>query len=125
MTKLESQIIDLEKALSRLEEALILEASLINQDATIQRFEFSYELAWKIMQEKAHEAGQEVFGPKESIRVAVQLGLIENVELWFSFQKARNYSSHVYDQVMANYVYNTAKNFLPEAKIFLSKLKSS
>ncbi|MGB9706468.1 MAG: nucleotidyltransferase substrate binding protein [Microgenomates group bacterium] len=49
MTKLESQYQDLQKAYLRLKEAVALPPTIINRDATIQRFEFTFELCWKLM----------------------------------------------------------------------------
>ena len=45
MTKLENLIKDLTKANERLKEAIGLEPTRIHKDATIQRFEFTFELA--------------------------------------------------------------------------------
>jgi len=57
-----------------------------------------------------------VFSPRDAIRTAAQLGLINDVELWFDFLDVRNNSSHIYNQEMADAVYRGAKRFLPEAK---------
>jgi len=40
----------------------------INQDATIQRFEFTFELAWKLMKTILEEEGIKVVSPKNVIR---------------------------------------------------------
>lgn len=65
----------------------------------------------------------EVNSPRESIRIAAQSGLIENVETWLDFLDARNQASHVYDQMTADSVYETIKEFLPEAEKLVQKLK--
>lgn len=121
--KLEAQISQLEKAAERLEEALRLPPTQIHKDATIQRFEFTFELTWKVMQSSAREKGLEIVSPKDSLRTAAQLGLIENVEVWFDFLDARNLSSHVYNEEIADAVYLQIKKFLPEVKKLLSRLK--
>lgn len=119
-----AQISQLTKALTRLKETLTLPPTQINKDATIQRFEFTFELCWKLMQGLARAKGLEIFTPRDSIRVAGQIALIENVETWFDFLEARNLSSHVYDEEMANEVYQEIKKFLPEAEKFLEKVKT-
>lgn len=124
--KLKSQISQLTKALGRLKEALAFPQTAMNKDATIQRFEFTFELCWKLMQGIAQEKGLvEILTPRDSIRTAAQLKLIDNVGLWFDFLKDRNLSSHLYDEVIAANVYEDLKKFLPEAEEFLIKIKKS
>lgn len=123
--KLKAQLFQLEQAISRLSETLSLQPTQIHQDATIQRFEFTFELAWKIMRSFAYEKGIEVVSPKDSIRTAGQLGLIEDIESWFDFLDARNNSSHIYNEKMATEVYEQTKKFLPEVEKLRQKIKSS
>lgn len=113
MTKLQSQLEDLKKALSRLKEASVLPADqTINQDATIQRFEFTFELSWKIMQGIVNENIKDVYGPKQVIREAAKLGLISDPEKWFLFLRQRNMSIHTYREEIAKEVYVSAKEFI-------------
>ena len=121
--KLDAQISQLKKALSRLSEALALEATPINQDATIQRFEFSFELTWKVISTFAYEKGVKTVSPRDSIRTAAQLELIQDVNEWFDFLDARNKSSHVYNEKIANQVYQETKKFLPEAEKLLQRIE--
>lgn len=123
--KLVSQISQLTKALTRFKEALTLPPTQINKDATIQRFEFTFELSWKVMQGLARKRGVEVFTPRDSIRVAAQLKLIEEVESWFDFLEARNLSSHIYDEQMANEVYLQIKKFPSKVEKFLKKAQTA
>lgn len=123
--KLEIQIQQLDKALSRLEETLSMEPTQVNKDATIQRFEFTFELSWKLMKSFAFNKGLETVSPKDSLRTAAQLGLIEDVEMWFDFLDARNNSSHVYNENMASEVYEEIKKFLPAVKKLMVKIKAS
>lgn len=122
--KLTSQFKQLEKASNRLAETLALRPTQVHQDATIQRFEFTFELAWKAIQSFAFQKGIQVVSPKDTIRIAAQLGLIEDVEMWFDFLDARNMSSHIYNEKMAKLVYQQAKKFLPEVEKLIEKLKS-
>lgn len=61
-----------EKVLRQLEKALQEPLSEYVRDATIQRFEFTYELAWKTL--KAYFASQDitVLSPKETLQTAYQ-----------------------------------------------------
>lgn len=122
MTKLESQYENLTKALARLKEASILPSdNLINQDATIQRFEFTFELCWKIMQTIVNENKKNVYGPKNVIREAAQLELINDPIIWFDFLKKRNLTVHTYEEKVAQEVYQSAKKFVPYVEELLKK----
>ena len=109
------------KAISSLEEALSLPKTDIVRDATIQRFEFCVELAWKTSKKIM---GTQTSAPKQVLREMAQNGFIENVDLWFDFLENRNLSSHAYDQVLAEKVFTSAQKFLPEGKKLEAKLKS-
>lgn len=122
MTKLESQYEDLAKALARLKEASLLPSdNPINQDATIQRFEFTFELCWKIMQTIVNENKKNVYGPKNVIRVAAQLELISDPKMWFEFLKKRNLTVHTYEEKIAQEVYQSAKKFIPYVEKLLKR----
>ncbi len=124
--KFQLQLEQLSKAISTLSEALEMEPTQINKDGTIQRFEYTFELCWKMMQSASKSSGiLDVNSPRESIRVAAQSGLVEDVEIWFDFLDARNQASHVYDQATADSVYEMAEKFLPEAEKLVQKLKES
>ena len=51
MEKLKRKLEDAKRALSTLEEVLGLEYSKIVRDATIQRFEYTFEATWKLLKE--------------------------------------------------------------------------
>lgn len=72
--KLNSQINQLEDAIDRLSETLRMKPTRVNKDATIQRFEFTFELSWKAMKSLAFIQGIELVSPRESIRTAAQIG---------------------------------------------------
>lgn len=124
MTKLESQIKDLEKALNRLKEALNLPGNIaINQDASIQRFEFTFELCWKVLQTIVNQNIQNIYGPKNVFREAAKIGLIENPVKWFGFLENRNLTVHTYVEKIARKVYKTAKEFIPVVEELLLKVR--
>lgn len=114
---------DLEKALSRLKEAVNLPSTVLNQDATIQRFEFTYELSWKLMKALAQLEGLAVTSPKNAMRQAAVLGLIDDPLPWFDFLTARNYTVHTYKEDTARYVYQKAKDFVKYVENLLTTVK--
>lgn len=113
---------DLERALEKLERAYrrlleILEYSPEEYDfvidATIQRFEFTFELAWKTVQRFARFMGAgDCAGGRSCIKLAYKLGWITDAERWLELLEARNLTSHTYDDGTAKAVYTTiAKDY--------------
>ncbi len=101
------------------EEIIELKKKII-RDAVIQRFEFSFELAWKV---SLKIKGVQSSAPKDTIREMARWGLIEDVNHWFEFLDARNQSSHSYDDDVAQKVFFLAIEFIAEADMLLKKLK--
>jgi nucleotidyltransferase substrate binding protein (TIGR01987 family) len=126
MNKLVAQLTDFNKALARLKEAAILPPEQsIHKDATIQRFEFTFELGWKMMQTLVNESTKEVYGPKQVIREAAKLGLIDDPVKWFEFLTMRNLSVHTYKEDLAQEVYIRAKEFISYAEKLGEKIKEN
>lgn len=121
-------LIEFEKALSALAEALIFydntkekSTKIIARDACIQRFEFCIELAWKTA---GKIIGSSSTAANLVIRELARNELIDNPETWLDFIKARNLTSHSYDEKVATVVFDSITKFYPEAKKLLQKLKS-
>lgn len=100
----------LKEAFGRLKEALNLrEESDIKRDAVIKRFEFTYELLWKIYKKIARSQKLDYFTPKACFQFAFKSGLIEDEELFLEIIDARNKTAHVYSQEEAKKIYNFIK----------------
>ncbi len=112
-------ILEYQKAVKALEESLGMEKTDITRDASIQRFEFTVELAWKNAKKVM---GTATSAPKQVIREMAQNQLIDDVEIWLEAIDKRNASSHTYNEALADQVYQFAKDFLPHAKSLLEKL---
>jgi len=112
--------LEYERALAALDEALQAPKTSLNRDATIQRFEFCVELAWKTCKKAL---GTSSTAPKVVIREMAQQKLIESPEEWFDYLEARNLSSHTYKEELAEKVYAVAQKFLPRALGLLQKIK--
>lgn len=101
--KLDYKLENYEKAFYRLQEAVQLpfEQSIV-LDGIIQRFEFTYELAWKLMKTYLEYEGiVEVNSPRTVFKEAYSIGLISSSEDWLSMITDRNVTSHTYDEKMA------------------------
>lgn len=98
------------EAYNRLREALSLkEESDIKRDAIIKRFEFTYELLWKIYKKIARAQKLDYFNPKACFQFAFKSGLIEDEELFLEIIDARNNTAHVYSEEEAKKIYNFIK----------------
>lgn len=72
------------------------------KDSLIKRFEFTYEMAWKLMMSYEKENGiVQIMGSKDVVRHAMAMTLIDNGEAWLDMIDARNKTAHVYDDEMA------------------------
>ena len=103
--KTNSLYIDLQNALARFQEVLKESPTEIVQDSTIQRFEFTFELSWKIMQTILQDNRIESYGVKSVFRSAAQMGLIPDPSPWMQFLEYRNKTSHIYNAKQAHEVY--------------------
>ncbi|MBU1246947.1 nucleotidyltransferase substrate binding protein [Patescibacteria group bacterium] len=122
MNKLQNLIENLKKANQRLKQATKTKPTQMNKDATIQRFEFTFELAWKTMQEYIRDQGFDCKSPKNCIREGARLDLIDNPEKWFEFLNNRNLIAHTYNEKIANMVYRKAIKFSQNLDKFLQNI---
>ncbi|MBN2899218.1 MAG: nucleotidyltransferase substrate binding protein [Clostridia bacterium] len=96
--------LDLKKALNKLKESCSRDPYKddIVLDATIQRFEFTYELAWKLMKiYLEYNGNNEALSPRSAIRESYKIGLITDGDLWIQMLGDRNRTSHTYDEACA------------------------
>ncbi len=113
----------LEKAVDSLRDALVQPKNAYTRDATIQRFEYTFELAWKTLRRYlATETAVDAFNLKEVFRVAGRQGIVANVEAWFGYLKGRNLTSHTYNEKTAEETYRLAAAFLPDVQGLLDEL---
>ena len=81
------------------------DANGIYLDATIQRFEFCFELAWKLMKAMLDYEGIEVSSPRGSIREGSKLSMIDSAEDWLYMLEQRKICPHAYSENIAHDVY--------------------
>lgn len=67
-------------------------------DLTAQRFEFTYEMAWKALKRLLDYLGIDAKYPRAIFREAYLLRLIDDEAIWLDMIEMRNLSSHVYDE---------------------------
>ena len=120
---LQQAVLDLEKAIQvyqkKKEQADSEDEIEVIKSGIIQNFEVCYELSWKYMKKYLEEyiGKSQVDGVsrKELFRIAAQNYVIDDVEKWFLFHEARNMTSHDYDRMKRDEVFEIASSFLPYA----------
>lgn len=112
MKRFEERKEDLKKATNKLNEALRGDASDLEIDGILHRFEFTFELAWKTMKDCLEEQGivGKIGSPREIIKEAFSAGLIDNGEVWMDMMLSRNELSHLYDEETSRQIYIAIKN---------------
>ncbi len=92
----------------------------------IQAFEVSQELSWKVMKDFLEDQGKtDLFGSKNAVKEAFNVGLITNGEIWFDMIKSRNLTSHIYDESEVLVILEIILNdYLPVFIDFENKMKS-
>lgn len=79
----------------------------LEKQGLIQRFEFTFELAWKTLQDYLVYLGYEFqSGPNSTLKMALDNSLITNAEVWRRMAKARILSFHTYDEDEADRIVN-------------------
>lgn len=123
----------LQNATARLAEALdalaAAPANTLYRDATIQRFEFTYELAHKMLKRylemaAANPASIDELAFPDLIRTGNEQGLLRHDwSRWRDYRKARGTTSHTYDEAKALEVLAIVPEFLAEAQALLQTLR--
>jgi nucleotidyltransferase substrate binding protein (TIGR01987 family) len=91
--QLSQQLVSFSNAIDALLEAVEMEAedNTIILDGIIKRFEYSYELAWRLMRAYLEYKGEaDISDAKSSIRQAYKNEIVENGEEWLSMLLDRN-----------------------------------
>jgi nucleotidyltransferase substrate binding protein (TIGR01987 family) len=75
------------------------ELSDLEEEGVIQRFEYTWELAWKLLADVLENEGVvlDPKTPKAVLRAALTAKLIDDGETWMDALDARNRMSHTYD----------------------------
>ena len=127
-----------EKALRQLQRSLdYFHSDLAREDeglreqfraATIQAFEYSYELGMKMLRRQLEqiaanpaEIREMVF--MEMIRTGAEAGLVRQVSLYRVFREKRNLTSHTYDVARAEEVLAVLPEFVDEMHFLRDELK--
>jgi nucleotidyltransferase substrate binding protein (TIGR01987 family) len=97
--------------------------SPLEQDGLLQRFEYTFELAWKVMQDYLTETGYKgLRGPRNVIKQMGHDDLL-NPFVWEEMMAARNQLSHIYDNERSRTLFDSIiNNFIPAMQEFEKKM---
>lgn len=108
-----------QRAFGLLREAMDQDLNQLNQlekEGIIQRFEFTFELAWKVLKDKMEHDGLVIdqISPRAVVRLAYQSKYIDDAEVWLRMIGDRNLMNHIYDSAKFEMVLQAiASDYLP------------
>ena len=81
------------------------ELNELEEQGIIKAFEYTYELAWKVIKDYYEEQGEvSVQGSRDALRLAFQRGLITDGDNWMNMIKSRIASVHTYNLEVAQQI---------------------
>jgi len=98
----------------------------LEKEGTIQRFEFTHELSWKVMKDFLKEKGiQGIIGSKDAVRIAFQNEIITDGQIWMDMIESRNKTVHTYlDEILEREYYLIKNSYFPLFTAFYEKMKT-
>ncbi len=114
MERLELKQKDAQKALISLKEILKESYSVIIRDATIKRFEYTFDTFWKYFKEHLKiKKGITVRSPKDCFREMLSQGLCneEETENLLKMTDSRNETAHTYKEEVAKEIFSQTKGY--------------
>lgn len=89
----------------------------------IQLFEISFELSWKLMKDYLEFQQLIVKSPREAIKQAYQIELIDDGHIWIDALADRNLTVHTYDEKLAKkMVEDISTIYYPQLKKLYERL---
>lgn len=114
-------------ALSALHDAQVGERPDVLRDARIQRFEFTFETFWKLLQAIGRDEGLDAGSPRRALNIALRLGFVDESgdATLAAMIRYRNLTVHTYDETLAREVEDFVVNrAIPIFQGCLSRLDS-
>lgn len=99
--------------------------SALEQEGVIQRFEYTWELSWKVLKDYLEYTGiiLETVTPAAVIKAAIAANIIKNGDVWMSALDSRNRMSHTYDfKQFEKIVISIEKEYYPELECMRLKM---
>lgn len=84
--------------------------SELEKAGIIQLFEMTFELGWKVLKDYLEAQGYNVKSPRETIKQAFQVGIIDDGHIWIDALSNTNLTTHIYDEAFAEKFLGDIKN---------------
>jgi nucleotidyltransferase substrate binding protein (TIGR01987 family) len=96
----QQRFVNLDRAFKQLKDAINRFDDLddLSKEGLVQRFEYTFELSKNTIKDYLESKGEIEKYPRDIIKKAFQLQIIENGEIWIEMLEKRNIMSHTYDQ---------------------------
>ena len=123
--RIKQRVESFRKALTRFKQSLSEDPSLASSiiDGTIQRFEFTFELAWKCAKDYLNYTGVEANNPRSIIKELYSQKLIQDGDTWIQMLDDRNKTTHIYDEQEILKIYESInKNYFNLLQEFLDTM---
>ena len=116
----------LDKAYKTLQKAVDIAENDLERDGTIKRFEFTFEVLWKMLKINLDYYGIDCNSPKICIKEAFRNKLIDDGEIFLDMLEDRNKITHIYDDETAGQIFERIKIVYVKAiEKFISKNRSN
>jgi nucleotidyltransferase substrate binding protein (TIGR01987 family) len=112
-------------AVGRLGAAVAQPKTEWTRDAAIQRFECTFELAWKTIARLARREGLESPSPRQALRVALRLGRIGDDKLRLTMVDDRNRTSHTHNEKTAEEIFGHLPAYAEALRALHGRLSSA
>ena len=127
LTPLQGALASLRRALIRWQATQEQDEEL--RDACIQRFEYTFELSWKMLARRLERdlpdaRSVDAMSFRELVRSGGERGLVRDVDAWMVFRDKRNITSHTYNAAKAADVASVLPSFADEAQALLVQLQT-
>lgn len=127
LSSLQQALTSLRRALARWQATQEQDEEL--RDACIQRFEYTFELSWKMLARRLERdlpdaRSVDAMSFRDLMRSGGERGLVRDVDVWMMFRDKRNTTSHTYNAAKAADVAAVLPSFADEAGALLAQLQA-
>ncbi|MBR0574426.1 MULTISPECIES: nucleotidyltransferase substrate binding protein [Pasteurellaceae] len=111
-TRFKQRLENFEKAFLQLQKAVSRADELddLSKEGLIQRFEYTFELAWKTLKDYLESEGEITTSPRQVLKQAFKMNLLDNGELWITMLDKRNLMAHTYNEDYFKQVFESIVN---------------
>ena len=98
------------------------------RDGAIQSFEFTFDTAIKtvkrLVEDRANPPNIDSLPFRDLLRIAAEIGLVDEIEPWIAFRAHRNETSHTYNEEKARKVYDSLPEVVAAVTALISRTEA-